>query len=59
MAGVNLIRKFVNDEEGQGLTEYALLVFLIGISLMAVSWIFRNEIRHIYEDIIVNGMQST
>lgn len=56
---VNVIKKFVNDEEGQGLTEYALLVFLIGISMMGVMWIFRNEIRHIYEDIIVNGMQNT
>lgn len=56
---MNFIRKFFYDEDGQGLTEYALLVFLIGISLMGVAWVFRNEIRHIYEDIIVNGMQNT
>ncbi len=56
---MNILKKFIGDEDGQGLTEYALLIFLIGISLMGVAWIFRNEIRHIYEDIIVNGMQNT
>lgn len=56
---MNIIMRFINDEEGQGLTEYALLVFLIGISLMGVAWVFRNQIRHVYENIILNGMQAT
>lgn len=56
---MNAIRQFIRDEEGQGLTEYALLIFLIGISLMAVVWVFRNQIYAVYNNIIITGMQNT
>lgn len=56
---MNATRQFIRDEEGQGLTEYALLIFLIGISLMAVVWVFRNQIYDVYNNIIIKGMQNT
>lgn len=56
---MSAIRRFIRNEEGQGLTEYALLIFLIGISLMAVVWVFRNQIYDVYNNIIIKGMQNT
>lgn len=56
---MDILQKFIHDEDGQGLTEYALLVFLIGISLMAVLWAFRNQIYDVYYNIIITGMQNT
>lgn len=56
---MDILQTFIHDEDGQGLTEYALLVFLIGISLMAVMWIFRNQIYDVYYNIIITGMQNT
>lgn len=49
---------FAKDEEGQGLTEYALIIALIAVAVVAVMIIFRNQIRGVFEA-GTNSMQNT
>ncbi len=43
------MRKFWNDESGQGLTEYALIIALVAVALIAVLIVFRNSIGRVFE----------
>ncbi len=49
----NIINKvadnFVYTEEGQGLTEYALLIFLIGIGMMLIIHQYCHAIKNTYQ----------
>ncbi len=55
---MDAIMNFVKDEEGQGLTEYALIIALIAVAVVAVMIIFRNQIRSIFGS-ATNSMQNT
>ena len=46
-----LLRHLWNDESGQGLTEYALIIALVAIGLIAILIIFRNEIGDVFSHI--------
>ncbi|MDX1493298.1 MAG: Flp family type IVb pilin [Longimicrobiales bacterium] len=46
-----LLTRFWNDDSGQGLTEYALILALISIGLIAVLVIFRDAIGAIFDRI--------
>ena len=39
------------DEAGQGLTEYALIIALVSVGLIAVLVIFRDELRAVFNRI--------
>jgi len=43
------MRTFWNDESGQGLTEYALIIALVAVALIAVLIIFRNQIGGVFD----------
>jgi len=43
-----VIGKFVQDEQGQGLVEYALIIALVAIGLMAILVLFRNSIGNVF-----------
>jgi pilus assembly protein Flp/PilA len=45
----NLVKRFWNDESGQGLTEYALIIALVAIGLIAVLLVFRNQIGGVFD----------
>ena len=45
-----LLKSFWTDESGQGLTEYALIIALVSIMLIAVLWYFREAIQNVFED---------
>ena len=47
-----LFKSFWADESGQGLTEYALILALVSVGLIAVLVIFRDEIGIVFERII-------
>ena len=49
--------RFWNDESGQGLTEYALVLALVSIGLIAVLVLFRDSIGGIF-DRIAQVLQS-
>jgi len=46
-----LLKSFWTDESGQGLTEYALIIALVSIGLIAVLIIFRNAIGAVFDRI--------
>jgi len=46
-----LFERFWNEESGQGLTEYALILALVSIGLIAVLVVFRDAIGGIFDRI--------
>lgn len=55
---MDLFKRFVQEEEGQGMTEYALIVALIAVAVIAVMIIFRNQIRSVFVT-ATNQLQQT
>jgi pilus assembly protein Flp/PilA len=49
---MDLMKRFWNDESGQGLTEYALVLALISIGLIAVLIVFRDAIGRVFDRIV-------
>ena len=49
---MDLIKRFWTDESGQGLTEYALVLALISIGLIAVLIVFRDAIGRVFDRIV-------
>ena len=43
-----VLGRFMKDESGQGMVEYALIVALVAIGLIAILTIFRNEIGALF-----------
>mgnify|MGYP006317877069 FL=1 len=43
-----LFKNFWSDESGQGLTEYALIIALVAIGLIAILVLFRNAIGNVF-----------
>jgi Flp pilus assembly pilin Flp len=39
----------MKDESGQGLVEYALIIALVAIGLIAILVVFRNEIGKVFQ----------
>lgn len=44
----NLMQRFWNDESGQGLVEYVLIIALVAIGLIAIMVFFRNSIGTVF-----------
>ncbi|HEU4800023.1 MAG TPA: Flp family type IVb pilin [Gemmatimonadales bacterium] len=44
------LERFVQDEQGQGLVEYALIIALVAIGLMAILVLFRNSIGNVFNE---------
>ncbi len=45
---LKVLAKFWNDEVGQGLTEYALIIALVAVGLIGILILFRNEIGNVF-----------
>lgn len=45
-----LLRRFTRDEGGQGLVEYAAIVALVAIGLMAVLLLLRNSVGNVFNE---------
>jgi pilus assembly protein Flp/PilA len=48
----DLLKRFWQDESGQGLTEYALVLALISIGLIAVLIVFRDSIGRVFDRVV-------
>ena len=46
-----VLSKFMKDESGQGLVEYALIIALVAIGLIAVLIVFRNAIGNVFKNV--------
>jgi pilus assembly protein Flp/PilA len=44
------LARFVRDERGQGLVEYALIVALVAIALISIMVLFRNGIGNAFNE---------
>ena len=44
-----VLGSFMKDEQGQGLVEYALIIALVAIGLMAILVLFRNSIGNVFD----------
>jgi len=47
----DLVTRFWNNESGQGLTEYALVIALVSVGLIAVLAVFRDSIGRVFDRI--------
>jgi len=47
----DLMTRFWNNESGQGLTEYALVIALVSVGLIAVLTVFRDSIGRVFDRI--------
>jgi pilus assembly protein Flp/PilA len=57
---LSLFARFWNEDTGQGLTEYALILALVSIGLIAVLVVFRDAIGGIFNRIaqVLQGAPS-
>jgi pilus assembly protein Flp/PilA len=57
---LSLFERFWTDDSGQGLTEYALILALVSIGLIAVLVVFRDAIGGIFDRIaqVLQGAPS-
>lgn len=46
---MDLFRRFWTDESGQGLTEYALIIAIVSVGLIAVLYVFRDAIGAVFD----------
>lgn len=44
----DLMKKLLADEEGQGLTEYALIIAFVAVVIIAVLITFRGQIESVF-----------
>jgi pilus assembly protein Flp/PilA len=44
-----LLSRFFSDESGQGLVEYALIIALVAIGLIAILTVLRNSIGTVFK----------
>jgi pilus assembly protein Flp/PilA len=50
---VNKLKALVKDEQGQGLTEYGLVLGIIAVAVVGLIAAFRDEITAIFQDALV------
>lgn len=46
-----LVQRFKNDEKGQALTEYGLIIALVGVALVAALIVLKGDLQGIFEGI--------
>ena len=47
----DLFKSLWSDESGQGLTEYALIIALVSIALIAVLFLFKDQLAAVFNKI--------
>jgi Flp pilus assembly pilin Flp len=55
-----VLRNLWNDESGQGLTEYALLIALVSLGLITLLSLYRNAIGNVFRNarLVLDGNSS-
>lgn len=45
---INLMKRFINEESGQGMTEYGLIIAVVAVMLITVLVGFKDQIAAIF-----------
>lgn len=45
------MRRFVSDEQGQGMVEYALIIAVIALALLLTQVFFAGQIRNFFSNV--------
>ncbi len=53
-----ILKRLVREEDGQGLSEYALIIALVAVLLIASLIAFKNKIVEVFQD-ITSGFDQT
>lgn len=48
------VKHLLKDEQGQGMTEYGLVLGLIAVAVVGLLALFRNEIIELFDDALGN-----
>jgi pilus assembly protein Flp/PilA len=48
---MNILRRLWKEEEGQGMVEYGLVIALISIVIIALSAVFQDGIKSVFDTI--------
>lgn len=56
---MNTLKALVRGEEGQGLTEYGLVLGIIAVAVVALIGTFRDEIVLIYQQAVTDIQSRT
>ena len=48
------MRELLKDEQGQGMTEYGLVLGLIAVAVVGLLALFRNEVITLFDDALGN-----
>lgn len=51
---LNKLKGLIREEEGQGMTEYGLILGLISVAAVTIVYLFKDEIVAIYQDALTN-----
>lgn len=51
---MNKLKALIREEEGQGMTEYGLILGLISVAAVTIVYLFKDEIVAIYQDALTN-----
>ena len=46
----SLVKGFWSDESGQGLVEYALIIALVAVGLIAILLVLRNSVGNVFRN---------
>jgi len=47
----NIVRKFMSDESGATMVEYAVLVALISVAAIAIIFVVGGQVKEAFEDV--------
>jgi pilus assembly protein Flp/PilA len=51
---LNKLKALVKDEQGQGMTEYGLVLGVIGVAVVGTLFLLREEIQEIFTDALTD-----
>ncbi|HHU33085.1 MAG: Flp family type IVb pilin [Zhaonellaceae bacterium] len=55
---LSLVRRLWQEEDGQAMTEYGLILGIIAVAVIAALVLMRDELNTIFSD-ITSGLQNT
>lgn len=55
---MNVLKRLWNEEEGQGMTEYGLIIGIVSVVLITVLIAFRGKLQEIFQSIVDQDLSA-